>query len=141
MENFNWPILAANPSDFWRRWHISIAQWCSNCVYLPMMGWARGVIVPMIASFVVMGLWHGLGWNRVGWALWQVAGLLVFITWQKKMGRARAGSWRASWIWKYCSIAMTQTFVVASYAFMLKGETVPVFDSLRLIAKMTGVWP
>src|SRR5262249_42789965 len=25
--NFNMPYLAANPSEFWRRWHISLSTW------------------------------------------------------------------------------------------------------------------
>lgn len=141
MENFNWPVFAATPADFWRRWHISIAQWCSDCVYLPLLGRLRNVVVPMLASFVVMGLWHGLGFNRVGWAIWQVGGLLVFIAWQKGLGRPKAGSWRAGWPWRLASIALTQAFVVASYAFMLHGETVPVGESLVLIARMWGWSP
>lgn len=141
MENFNWPVIAATPADFWRRWHISIAQWCADCVYLPLMGRLRNVVVPMLASFVVMGLWHGLGWNRVGWAVWQVGGLLMLIAWQKRMGRPKAGSWRARWPWRIVSIAFTQAFVVASYAFMVHGETVPVGDSLVLIARMAGWSP
>lgn len=139
MENFNWPIIATTPADFWRRWHISIAQWCANCVYLPVMGLMRSVVVPMLASFIVMGLWHGLGWNRVAWAFWQVGGLLVFITWQKRLGRPKAGSWRTGFGWKLGSIAMTQTFVVAGYVFMLHGETVPVIDSLALLGRMLGL--
>lgn len=141
MENFNWPVIAATPADFWRRWHISIAQWCADCVYLPVMGLLRSVVVPMLASFVVMGLWHGLGWNRAGWALWQVGGLLVFITWQKRMGRPKPGTWRAGWAWRVASIGLTQAFVVASYAFMLHGETVPVGESFVLIARMLGWSP
>jgi alginate O-acetyltransferase complex protein AlgI len=138
MENFNWPILAATPADFWRRWHISIAQWCSNCIYLPVMGLVRGVVIPMLASFVVMGLWHGLGWNRVGWAVWQVAGLLVFIAWQRRLGRPKPGTWRGGAAWRLASIGLTQAFVVASYVFMLHGETVPLGQSLRLLARMFG---
>ncbi|BCU77638.1 MBOAT family O-acyltransferase [Luteolibacter sp. LG18] len=140
MENFNWPVIASTPADFWRRWHISIAQWCSSCVYLPVMGLMRSVWIPMLASFIVMGLWHGLGWNRVAWACWQVAGLLVFITWQKRLGRPKPGTWRTGRGWKLASIAFTQTFVVASYVFMLHGETVPVRDSLGLLLRMFG-WP
>jgi len=139
MENFNWPVIASTPADFWRRWHISIAQWCANCVYLPVMGLMRSVVVPMLASFIVMGLWHGLGWNRVAWAFWQVGSLLVFITWQKRLGRPKADTWRTGLGWKIASIAMTQTFVVASYVFMLHGETVPVMDSLALLGRMLGL--
>ena len=138
VENFNWPVLASTPADFWRRWHISMAQWCSNCIYLPVMGLVRGVVLPMLASFVVMGLWHGLGWNRVGWAVWQVAGLIVFIAWQRRLGRPKPGSWRAGTAWRLASIGLTQAFVIASYVFMLSGETVPLGQSLRLLARMFG---
>lgn len=140
MENFNWPVIASTPAEFWRRWHISLSQWCANCVYLPVMGQLRGVVIPMLASFTVMGLWHGIGWNRVGWAVWQVAGLLVFITWQKRLGRVRPGAWRAGWPWRLASIALTQAFIVASYVFMIRGETVPVGESLARLARMLG-WP
>ena len=26
-ENFNYPYIAANVTDFWRRWHMSLSTW------------------------------------------------------------------------------------------------------------------
>ena len=66
--NFDRPFLAANISEFWRRWHISLSSWLRDYVFLPLggsrAGWwltCRNILVVMFLS----GLWHGAGWNYV----------------------------------------------------------------------------
>lgn len=34
--NFNLPILAKNPQDFWRRFHISLSEWLRDVVFMPI---------------------------------------------------------------------------------------------------------
>ncbi len=72
-ENFNHPYLARSPSDFWRRWNISLSTWFRDYVYVPLGGsregewrWARNVMV----TFLLSGLWHGASWNYVLWGLY-----------------------------------------------------------------------
>src|SRR6185369_9814992 len=36
IENFNHPYFAVNPSDFWRRWHISLSNWLRDYLYIPL---------------------------------------------------------------------------------------------------------
>ena len=36
--NFNKPYFATSPSDFWRRWHISLSSWLRDYVYIPLGG-------------------------------------------------------------------------------------------------------
>ncbi len=36
--NFDFPLLARNVSDFWRRWHISFSSWMRDYLYFPMGG-------------------------------------------------------------------------------------------------------
>jgi len=38
MLNFNIPYLATNPSEFWKRWHISLSTWIRDYVYIPLGG-------------------------------------------------------------------------------------------------------
>ena len=38
MLNFNLPYFAANPSDFWRRWHISLSTWLRDYLYISIGG-------------------------------------------------------------------------------------------------------
>ncbi len=36
INNFNMPYLAANVSDFWRRWHISLSNWLRDYIFIPL---------------------------------------------------------------------------------------------------------
>src|SRR5690606_31776958 len=38
MLNFDLPYFATNPSEFWRRWHISLSSWLRDSLYLPLGG-------------------------------------------------------------------------------------------------------
>src|SRR5439155_12270899 len=41
VKNFNMPYLAANVSEFWRRWHISLASWLRDYLLIALGG-SRG---------------------------------------------------------------------------------------------------
>ena len=139
MENFNWPILAVTLPDFWRRWHISLSQWCSRYIYMPAIGKLRTPLVPMFGSFLVMGLWHIFGWNRVGWAIYQTAGVLVYLGWCGWMGRAKPNTWRMHWPWRVVSCLLTQAFVTVGYVFLFRGENVSIQSTLAILARMFGL--
>ena len=36
--NFKAPYLSSTPSDFWRRWHISLSTWIRDYLYIPLGG-------------------------------------------------------------------------------------------------------
>ena len=40
--NFHIPYLAVTPSDFWRRWHISLSSWLRDYLYIPLGGNRHG---------------------------------------------------------------------------------------------------
>jgi len=37
-KNFDSPYKAANPQDFWRRWHMSLSRWLKGYLYIPLGG-------------------------------------------------------------------------------------------------------
>ena len=41
-ENFDWPYVSRNISEFWRRWHISLSSWIRDYVYILLGGFAEG---------------------------------------------------------------------------------------------------
>ena len=68
--NFNLPYMATNPSEFWRRWHISLSEWLRDYVYIPLGGSRKGTVRTYINIFLVMivsGLWHGSTVNFLIW--------------------------------------------------------------------------
>lgn len=79
-ENFNYPYISKNVTEFWRRWHISLGSWFRDYVYIPLGGnrvtkprWMFNILV----VWMLTGFWHGAAWNFVVWGLffafWLVA--------------------------------------------------------------------
>jgi alginate O-acetyltransferase complex protein AlgI len=78
MVNFDRPYKALNPSDFWRRWHISLSTWLRDYLYIPLGGNRRGATTTyrnLMLTMLLGGLWHGAAWNFVLWGAYQ--GLLL----------------------------------------------------------------
>jgi alginate O-acetyltransferase complex protein AlgI len=69
-QNFNYPYLATNPADFWRRWHISLSTWLRDYLYIPLGGNRNGLLLTyrnLMLTMLLGGLWHGAAWNFVLW--------------------------------------------------------------------------
>ena len=78
IRNFNLPYFAVNPSDFWRRWHISLSTWLRDYLYIPLGGNRKGPIrtyFNLMATMVLGGLWHGAAWTYILWGFYH--GLLL----------------------------------------------------------------
>jgi D-alanyl-lipoteichoic acid acyltransferase DltB (MBOAT superfamily) len=78
MLNFNNPYLADSPSDFWKRWHISLSTWLRDYLYIPLGGNRGSTLLTyrnLMLTMVLGGLWHGAAWNFVWWGVYH--GLLL----------------------------------------------------------------
>lgn len=73
-ENFRRPYQATCVAGFWRRWHITLSNWVRDYVYYPMGGSrvvdaaGRGqwkVYRNIMATLLIIGIWHGAAWNFV----------------------------------------------------------------------------
>lgn len=85
--NFNHPFFSQNPSDFWRRWHISLSSWLRDYLYIPLGGnrlgtWKtyRNLIITMLLG----GLWHGAAVTFIVWGLYHGIGLSLHRFIEKK---------------------------------------------------------
>ena len=43
-QNFDSPYKAANPSQFWRRWHMTLSFWMRDYLFIPLGGSRRGMV-------------------------------------------------------------------------------------------------
>lgn len=68
--NFYSPYKAANISEFWRRWHITLSNFLRDYIYIAMGGNRLGRTrryANLMTTMLLGGLWHGAGWNFVIW--------------------------------------------------------------------------
>ena len=83
-QNFNSPYKALNPSDFWRRWHISLSRCLRDYLYIPLGG-SRGsearTYVNLMVTMLLGGLWHGASWTFVVWGAYHGALLSIHRRW------------------------------------------------------------
>jgi len=122
MENFNHPYLSRGPSEFWRRWHISLSSWMRDYLYIPLGGsrvsrhrWALNIL----AVFAVSGLWHGASWNFVGWGLfWALLILLSRVVHHLLPGRLREAVWLAP-------LRILLTFILTTVGWLVFRESDP----------------
>jgi len=68
--NFSRPYFAYSPSDFWRKWHISLSGWLRDYLYISLGGNRGGKYFTyrnLMLTMLLGGLWHGASWNFVLW--------------------------------------------------------------------------
>lgn len=72
-ENFDKPYFATSPTQFWRKWNITLSSFIRDYIYIPLGGNRKGEIRTSINSLFSMflcGLWHGAAWNFAIWGIY-----------------------------------------------------------------------
>jgi alginate O-acetyltransferase complex protein AlgI len=90
-ENFDWPYLQTDISDFWRHWHISLSTWLVDYVFIPLGGSrvkVQRIYANLLVTMLVSGIWHGAGVNFVVWGLLHGIMLAVHRWWRRVRGDA-----------------------------------------------------
>jgi alginate O-acetyltransferase complex protein AlgI len=79
-ENFRRPYSSLSITDYWRRWHMTLARWFRDYVYIPLGG-SRGSTAAtyrnLLIVFCLTGFWHGAEWTFVIWGLYHGTWLLI----------------------------------------------------------------
>jgi len=97
--NFNLPYRATSMIDFWKRWHITMTRFFMMYLYSPVALWVMrksilsdwgkkknflfSIIVPIILTFFISGLWHGAAWTFVAFGVVNAAGLICNHFWKE----------------------------------------------------------
>jgi len=134
--NFNKPFLSKNISEFWRRWHITLSLWLNEYVYQPVVFSLRkyrkiGVVIAVIITFIISGLWHGPAATYVIWGTLHG----IAITWDiiSVNFRKKLSSIINSKIYDFISIFLTFHFLVLS---MVIFKTESVYKTFIIFRKI-----
>jgi len=115
MLNFDHPYFAANPPDFWRRWHISLSTWLRDYLYIPLGGNRHGAVRThrnLLITMFLGGLWHGAAWHFVAWGIFHGAILSVHRMAAPLLARWRGGAVRQA-------LAVVAFFHVTCFGWLL----------------------
>ncbi|MDO9082011.1 MAG: MBOAT family O-acyltransferase [Humidesulfovibrio sp.] len=101
-ENFLFPYASKNPSEFWRRWHMSLSFWFRDYVYIPLGGGRQGearTLANLMLVMLLCGVWHGVGWGFVLWGALHGLGLCAHRLWRNWRGRREHSRWSGALAW------------------------------------------
>ena len=131
-ENFDWPYLQTNITDFWRHWHISLSSWLLDYVYIPLGG--SRVAMPriylnLLITMGISGLWHGAGFNFILWGLLHGLMLAVHRWWRHRPGRVPS----TSAAMRFGSGVLTFLCVNLAWAFFCMDIRTALFFFSRLV--------
>lgn len=116
--NFNKPYFATSPSDFWKRWHISLSSWLRDYLYIPLGGNRNSSSRTYANLIIVMflgGLWHGASWNFVIWGLLHGIYLAIHRAILNRFPKLKIHPFFKSTPGKILSILTTQYFVLLAW--------------------------
>jgi alginate O-acetyltransferase complex protein AlgI len=125
-ENFQMPYSAANITEFWRRWHISLSSWFRDYLFLPSaytfsrliqqeryLGVRVDLVVyvaAILTTFAACGLWHGANWTFVVWGCYHGVALgahRVWKVWRPLKRLARIPAFRLGSVLAARSVTLT----------------------------------
>jgi len=81
-ENFNMPLRTLSIGDFWRKWHMSLIRFFTEYIFYPVSYRFRkkkklAAALAIMVTFMVSGLWHGIGITFIIWAVCHLVYLML----------------------------------------------------------------
>jgi D-alanyl-lipoteichoic acid acyltransferase DltB (MBOAT superfamily) len=127
-ENFDAPFTARNLQDFWKRWHMTLGIYLRDLVFSPLSKFIatkqggrniqHAVAISIFCVFLVIGVWHGVGWNFALYGAVHGVGVVTVHYYtqflRKKLSRKAYQDYMANRFIKGAGIVLTQSFAALS---------------------------
>ena len=140
--NFNYPYIAGGLSEFWTRWHISLSQWLRDYLYISLGGNRKGLPRMMLAlmlTMVIGGLWHGPSWNFVAWGTLHGIGLCVERALRGNRRKAPTGAPKnfIDFALRLVRIAVVFVFILVTWVFFRASD----FEAAMIMLERMWIAP
>lgn len=148
-ENFDFPFLSRNVSEYWLRVHRSLTVWLTDYVFTPVYRWALDVralrdraflalAASLMLTMFVAGVWHGTTPNFAMFGLVHGVALVAVRGYEqlmvRRLGRTRFRAITGMAGVRAAATALTWTFTSLAYTFFVLdlGESMRVFRHLAV---------
>lgn len=155
-ENFNSPLISRSVTEYWQRWHMSLGEWMEKYLYYPivlnkkMLGVSKKIknnylskafsaTVASIIVFVIVGIWHGTGWNYVVYGAYQAFWVSTAILFKPIYSRMKAffRIQEDDFGWEVFQII--RTFIILVFGrYLIKASSLG--QAIYLLKKTFAVW-
>ncbi|MBF8149555.1 MBOAT family protein [Winogradskyella sp. F6397] len=139
MPNFNRPFFATSMAEFWRRWHMSLITWLTDYVYTPLAFSFRqyrifGIVLALMVTFALSGIWHGATLNYVVWGLMQGTFLSIEALINKRKSKIENQyGLKSNFFYLIFSVCLTYVLFAVSLVFAYDAsfkDALMVFDKI-----------
>ncbi len=161
-ENFQRPFFSKSISEYWQRWHITLGTWFKDYIFFPLsvnkymvklgkMLRERGmtycakklpIYIPMLAVWLVTGMWHGSTGRFVAWGLCNFVFIVLGTEFEPISHKivTAAGLEENSFIVR--SYRVCKTFILMSFLriFDISHDTKAAFDGVRYAFEDWGLF-
>jgi alginate O-acetyltransferase complex protein AlgI len=140
MINFNQPFTSKSITEFWRRWHISLSTWFNDYLFTPLViNWRDrgrlGVILALLITFFISGLWHGAGWGFIIYGV--LHGIAVSFEVLTKKSRKKLSKKMPTLLYAGFSCLITFSFVSFAWIFF---RSTDIREAFYIIKKICIGW-
>ena len=133
--NFNKPYFATSPTAFWNKWHISLSLWIRDYLYLPLVFKNRKsstrIFLSLMIAFMLIGFWHGDGWNFLIFGILQGIFVGVHTVIRKNVKFLRNHTFFDTKFGKVLSIFITQYLIFFSFLAFRISDMNHLFYSMQ----------
>lgn len=146
-ENFDRPFSKRNLQEFWAHWHMTLTNYMRDMVFVPLskslvrrFGPASAphcIALAIAIVFVLMGIWHGAGWNFVLYGLWHAVGVVAVhyytLFLKKRLGKVRYAKYRENRVIYHIANAVTLAYFALGLILVansMRGLRM-IFDAFR----------
>lgn len=153
--NFNCPYLSKSIKEFWARWHITLSQWLRDYIFLPLAYYLSDRMkkeryagistekylysIAISVTFLLCGLWHGVGWNFIAWgglfAVYLVIGSLT----EKRKKRFYRETGLIAYKTAYNILQVIITFLLVCFAWIFF-RAADLGTAIQIVSHLFSGW-
>lgn len=150
VENFRSPLISSSVTEYWQRWHISLGEFMEKYIYYPIvlnrrvmkfskkipnkyLSRAFSATFASVIVFIIVGIWHGTGWNYVVYGMYQalfVSTAVLLAPFYKKMKEIFHID-EKTFSWKLFTILRTFTILVFGRMLIRSANLHQAWELLR----------
>ena len=142
-ENFKAPLMSRSVTEYWGRWHMSLGEFMEKYLYYPIvlnrkvmklskkirssyLSKAFSATLASVIVFIVVGIWHGTGWNYVVYGCYQAlfvgSAVLLGPVYKSCKSKLRLSDENAFWR----VFVILRTFVILTFGrYFIRAKDLP----------------